>query len=70
MPDVARARSVIEAARGRAALTEDEAKQVLTCFGLRVPRRIVVPFGDAAGAGSVRSPFPARPQSRGTHDPA
>ncbi len=47
-PDIAKARSLIEAARGHTALTEDEAKQVLTCFGLRVPQRIVVPFGGEA----------------------
>ncbi len=44
-PDIQKARAVIEAAGSRAALTEDDAKQVLACFGLRVPRRATVPFG-------------------------
>ena len=34
MHDVIGARAVIEAARGRVALTEDDAKTVLQCFGV------------------------------------
>lgn len=44
-PDVQAARALIEAAGGRFALTEDDAKRVLACFGITVPHRVVVPFG-------------------------
>ena len=59
MPDVARARALIAAAAGREALTEDAAKDVLACFGLHVPRRVVVPFGTAvaAAAAGLRPPY-------------
>ena len=49
-PDVETARALIEAAAGRTALGEDDAKQVLACFGLRVPHRVVVPFARQVGA--------------------
>ena len=55
MHDVIGARAVIEAARGRVALTEDDAKTVLQCFGVNVPRRAVIPFG--ASAAPVASGF-------------
>jgi acetyl-CoA synthetase (ADP-forming) len=48
-PDVKTARALIEAAAGRTALSEDDAKQVLASFGLRVPRRVVVPFAQPVG---------------------
>lgn len=48
-PDVKTARALIEAAAGRTALSEDDAKQVLACFGLRVPRRVVVPAAEPVG---------------------
>lgn len=58
-PDIQRARALIQAADGRAALTEDDAKQVLACFGLHVPRRATVPFGQPVGAAldGLSSPF-------------
>ena len=49
-PDAAKARALIEASAGRLALSEDDAKQVLACFGLRVPRRVVVGYGHAVGS--------------------
>lgn len=48
-PDHARARRLIEAAGSRSSLTEDDAKLVLECFGLRVPRRVTIPFGRPVG---------------------
>lgn len=59
MPDVERARALIAAAAGRAALTEDAAKDVLACFGLSVPRRVIVPCGTAVGdaLATLRPPF-------------
>ena len=58
-PDLVRARGLIAAADGRAAMTEDAAKEVLECFGLRVPRRVVVPFETAAAdaLSGLRPPF-------------
>ncbi len=58
-PDIQKARAVIEAAGSRAALTEDDAKQVLACFGLRVPRRATVPFGQPVGGAldGLSAPF-------------
>lgn len=44
-PVVQAARALIAAAGDRPALTEDDAKRVLACFGIAVPRRVVVPFG-------------------------
>jgi acetyl-CoA synthetase (ADP-forming) len=58
-PDIAKARALIEASAGRLALTEDDAKQVLACFGLRVPRRVVVGFGQpvASKLDGLEGPF-------------
>lgn len=49
MADSDRARRLVRAASGRMALTEDAAKEVLACFGLRVPRRVVLPEGAPIG---------------------
>lgn len=49
MPDAARARALLRGAVGRPALTEDAAKEVLACFGLRVPRRVVLPLKGMLG---------------------
>lgn len=58
-PDVVQARRLIAAAKGRLALAEDDAKQVLACFGLRVPRRVFVaidrPIGDVLSG--LAAPF-------------
>ena len=58
-PDITTARRLIDAAAGRVALSEDDAKRVLACFGLRVPRRVFVaigkPIGDALNG--LTSPF-------------
>jgi len=58
-PDVKTARALIETAAGRTALGEDDAKQVLACFGLRVPHRVVVPFSQRIGRSldALRPPF-------------
>ncbi len=48
-PDLQNARRLIEAAAGRPALAEDDAKQVLAYFGLQVPRRAFVAFGQPVG---------------------
>jgi succinyl-CoA synthetase beta subunit len=48
-PDIATARRIIDSAAGRMALTEDDAKRVLACFGLRVPRRVFVAMGKPVG---------------------
>ena len=48
--EIKTARELIKAAAGRTALTEDAAKQVLACFGLRIPRRSQVPFAQPVGA--------------------
>lgn len=58
-PDSASARRLIEAGAGRLALTEDDAKQVLSCFGIRVPRRAVIGHGEAVGTAldGMRGPF-------------
>jgi len=48
-PDIAKARRLVAAASDRPALTEGDAKEVLECFGLRVPHRAVIPFGERPG---------------------
>ena len=49
-PDSAKARALVAASRGRAALSEHDAKDVLACFGIAVPRRVLVSFGEPAAA--------------------
>ena len=49
MSGIEAARALVRAAAGRATLTEDAAKDVLACFGLQVPRRVVVPEGAPLG---------------------
>lgn len=59
MPDVEKARALIHAAADRTALTEDAAKDVLACFGLRVPQRAVLLEGAAIGCrlAGLQPPF-------------
>ncbi|MBV8033151.1 MAG: bifunctional acetate--CoA ligase family protein/GNAT family N-acetyltransferase [Betaproteobacteria bacterium] len=59
-PDLARAARLRDAAlaQGRETLTEDEAKALLACFGLPVPRNIVAGSREAAVAAAREIGFP------------